>query len=123
MKLVKSALFAVSMLSAVSATAAEVSGNIALTSDYFFRGIDQAGGPAISGGFDASFENGAYLGTWASSVDFGGGVELDYYVDTVVPSLIQSHTMLVIYHTAILKLLKERHTNSMSSTAVFPSAM
>ena len=46
----------------------------------FFRGIDQAGGSAISGGFDASFENGVYVGTWASSIDFSGGVELDYYV-------------------------------------------
>lgn len=87
MKLVKSALFAATMLSAVSASAAEVSGNIALTSDYYFRGVDQASGPAVSGGFDVSFENGAYVGTWASSVGFGaddagnvGGLELDYYV-------------------------------------------
>lgn len=80
MKLVKSALFAATMLSAVSASAVEVSGNVALGSDYFFRGIDQAGGSAISGGFDASFENGVYVGTWASSIDFSGGVELDYYV-------------------------------------------
>lgn len=25
------------------------------------------------------FENGFYVGTWASSVDFSGGLELDYY--------------------------------------------
>jgi len=80
MKFAKSALFAATMLTAVSASAVEVSGNVALGSDYFFRGIDQAGGSAISGGFDASFENGVYAGTWASSVDFSGGVELDYYV-------------------------------------------
>jgi uncharacterized protein (TIGR02001 family) len=80
MKFAKSALFAATMLTAVSASAVEVSGNVALGSDYFFRGIDQAGGSAISGGFDASFENGVYAGTWASSIDFSGGVELDYYV-------------------------------------------
>ena len=79
MKFAKSALFAATMLTAVSASAVEVSGNVALGSDYFFRGIDQAGGSAISGGFDASFENGVYAGTWASSIDFSGGLELDYY--------------------------------------------
>ncbi len=80
MKFTKSAIFAATLLSAVSASAVEVSGNVALGSDYLFRGIDQAGGSAISGGFDASFENGVYVGTWASSIDFSGGVELDYYV-------------------------------------------
>ena len=87
MKFAKSALFAATMLSAVSASAVEVSGNVAIGSDYFFRGVDQSFGPAVSGGFDASFENGAYAGTWASSVGFGaddagnqGGLELDYYV-------------------------------------------
>ena len=82
MKFAKSALFAATMLTAVSASAVEVSGNVALGSDYFFRGIDQSGGAAISGGFDASFENGVYVGTWASSVDFRERVvlELDYYV-------------------------------------------
>ena len=88
MKFAKSALFAATMLTAVSASAVEVSGNVAIGSDYFFRGVDQSFGAAISGGFDASFENGAYVGTWASSVGFGldedagtkGGLELDYYV-------------------------------------------
>ena len=79
MKFAKSALFAATMLSAVSASAVEFSGNIAIGSDYYFRGVDQSGGPAVSGGFDASFENGVYAGTCASSVDFSGGLELDYY--------------------------------------------
>ena len=56
-----------------------MSGNVAIGSDYFFRGVDQAGGEALSGGFDVGFENGFYVGTWASSVDFSGGLELDYY--------------------------------------------
>ncbi len=65
-----------------------ISGNIALTSDYRFRGISQSDEkPAIQGGFDLGFEPGFYLGTWGSSVDFGdagnegsyGTLELDYY--------------------------------------------
>jgi uncharacterized protein (TIGR02001 family) len=67
------------MMSGASAMAAEVSGNVALGSEYFFRGIDQAGGEALSGGFDVAFDSGFYVGTWASSIDFSGGLELDYY--------------------------------------------
>lgn len=73
---------------AVAADEFEISGNVALTSDYRFRGISQSDeDPAIQGGFDVGFEPGIYLGTWASSIDFGGGndtgsfstVEIDYY--------------------------------------------
>jgi uncharacterized protein (TIGR02001 family) len=66
-----------------------ISGNIALTSDYRFRGISQTDeSPAVQGGFDTSFEPGFYLGSWGSSVDFSesdndtghyGSLELDYY--------------------------------------------
>jgi uncharacterized protein (TIGR02001 family) len=48
-----------------------LSGNIALTSDYVFRGVSQTqGGPAIQGGFDYSHASGFYLGTWASNVSW-----------------------------------------------------
>ena len=70
MKALKTAIFAATMMSGATAMAAEVSGNVAIGSDYFFRGIDQAGGEALSGGFDVAFENGFYVGTWASSIDF-----------------------------------------------------
>lgn len=65
-----------------------ISGNVALTSDYRFRGISQSNeDPAVQGGFDVGFEPGFYLGTWGSSVDFGSDndtgsfstLELDYY--------------------------------------------
>ncbi|MDA8782506.1 TorF family putative porin [Porticoccaceae bacterium] len=79
MKALKTAIFAATMMTGATAMAAEVSGNVALGSDYFFRGIDQAGGEALSGGFDVAFDNGFYVGTWASSIDFSGGLELDYY--------------------------------------------
>ncbi len=64
----------------------QISGNVALTSDYRFRGISQSDkNPAIQGGFDIEFSPGFYFGTWGSSVDFDnsvdydGSLELDYY--------------------------------------------
>ena len=48
-----------------------ISGNVALTSDYRFRGISQSDeSAAIQGGFDVEFGPGFYVGTWGSSVDF-----------------------------------------------------
>ena len=45
-------LGAMAMGVASTAVAAEASGNIALSTDYKFRGISQSDGEAISGGFD-----------------------------------------------------------------------
>lgn len=58
-----------------------VSGNVALTSDYRFRGLSQTSeGPAIQGGFDVESSTGFYIGTWGSNVGFGdGSMEIDYY--------------------------------------------
>jgi uncharacterized protein (TIGR02001 family) len=72
---------------AVSQAETEITANVALTSDYKFRGISQSDeSAALQGGFDIAFDSGFYIGTWASSVDFdtdGGGydgsLELDYY--------------------------------------------
>lgn len=65
---------------------AEISANVALVTDYRFRGISQSNkNPALQGGFDYAFENGIYVGTWGSTVDFdsavdfNGSLELDYY--------------------------------------------
>jgi uncharacterized protein (TIGR02001 family) len=57
------------------------SANAALTTEYFFRGLTQSGkgNPAIQGGFDFAHNSGVYLGTWASSINFGGNVETDFY--------------------------------------------
>ena len=61
----------------------ETNANVALSSDYIYRGVTQtSGGPAISGGFDAAL--GVFsAGVWASSVDFGDDttMELDVYAD------------------------------------------
>ncbi len=73
----------------------ELSANLAVTSDYVWRGISQTlGDPAIQGGIDYAHESGVYVGAWASNVDFfssnapdstpddddDAGIELDLYV-------------------------------------------
>lgn len=64
------------------------SGNIALTTDYQFRGVSQSlENPAVQGGFD--YGNGIfYAGVWGSSIDFGveGATEVDLYAG-VKPTL------------------------------------
>ncbi len=58
----------------------EFSANVAMTTDYVFRGISQTdNAPAIQGGFDWAHDSGFYVGTWASNVDFGESIELDVY--------------------------------------------
>ncbi|MDY0021971.1 TorF family putative porin [Arenimonas caeni] len=58
--------------------------NAALTSDYMFRGASQTDGEAaLQLGADLNFDNGFYVGVWASNVDFGTGgpdVEVDTYI-------------------------------------------
>ena len=66
-----------------TANAGEIEANVALSTDYIFRGISQTqNDPAISGGFDYSIDSGFYAGIWASNVDFGGdaSTEIDLYV-------------------------------------------
>ncbi len=59
-----------------------ISGNVALTTDYTFRGVSQTDeSPAIQGGLDLSAGS-FYAGTWASNINFGTGganLELDVY--------------------------------------------
>jgi len=56
--------------------------NVAVTTDYVFRGISQTfEDPAIQGGVDVTCGM-FYAGVWASNVDFGGNVanvEIDWY--------------------------------------------
>jgi uncharacterized protein (TIGR02001 family) len=63
------------------ARAQDVSANVAVTSDYVFRGVSQTRErPAISAGVDLTNE-GFYAGAWASNVDFGDSpdAEVDLY--------------------------------------------
>jgi len=56
-------------------------GNVALTTNYMFRGVSQTGnGPAIQGGFNYSYTPlNLNAGIWASNVDSSSGTS--YYVD------------------------------------------
>jgi uncharacterized protein (TIGR02001 family) len=66
-----------------------VSGNVALTSDYVYRGFTQSdAGPAIQGGLDLNHTNGLFAGFWSSSIESdpgapynfnGSSLELDVY--------------------------------------------
>ena len=57
---------------------AEVSGSVSLGSNYIFRGQDQnASNPAASADLSVS-KNGFYAGVWASQVDYGSDVEVEY---------------------------------------------
>ena len=84
MKLLKTTAVAGLLVASSAASALELSGNVALTTDYIWRGMSQTdGSPAIQGGFDADFGNGIYAGAWGSNVDFGSdsdeSMELDLY--------------------------------------------
>jgi uncharacterized protein (TIGR02001 family) len=65
-----------------------VTGNVAVVSDYRFRGVSQsAGDPAIQGGITLNHKSGLYVGTWSSSINFSnvaadplfGNQELDIF--------------------------------------------
>ena len=80
-KILKFAIVAI-ISSFGSLQAAEFEGNIALSSEYMWRGMTQSDGEAaVSGGFDISGESGAYFGVWGSNVEYGDDatMELDYY--------------------------------------------
>jgi uncharacterized protein (TIGR02001 family) len=70
------------------------SSNVAIVSNYLYRGISQTGAsPALQGGFDLAHASGAYIGVWGSSITWvsdatgtttdpvatSAGTELDTY--------------------------------------------
>lgn len=65
-----------------TSASAELSANVAATSNYLWRGLEQTDGDAaISGGIDYSNESGFYAGTWASNASWGDmKTELDFYL-------------------------------------------
>ena len=70
------------VMGSAGVNAASYTGNVAVATDYVFRGISQTQErPAIQGGFDAAFDSGFFAGIWASNVDFGtdSSAEMDYY--------------------------------------------
>jgi uncharacterized protein (TIGR02001 family) len=75
-------LAALGLLAAAAGANAEVSSTWTLTNDYDFRGITQsAKDPAVQASLDFATESGWYIGAWASNVDFGDDVDIDYEVD------------------------------------------
>lgn len=74
----------VMMQACADAPASPVTGNVAVVSDYVFRGLTQTwGGPALQGGADYAAADGVAAGFWASSVSGrsypGAALELDVY--------------------------------------------
>lgn len=65
-----------------SALPGTFTGNVAIVNDYVFRGVTQSNEDfAIQGGLDWDSGAGVYVGTWASSIEFGddASMELDMY--------------------------------------------
>lgn len=64
------------------------SANVAIVSNYLYRGISQTGAnPALQGGFDLAHASGVYVGVWGSSISWlsdagvatNAGTEIDTY--------------------------------------------
>lgn len=69
---------ATALMASTSAAFAGVSGNVAVSSDYFWRGVTQGGNSAtVSGGLDYGHDSGLYVGTWFA--DLNGEAEVDAY--------------------------------------------
>jgi uncharacterized protein (TIGR02001 family) len=87
-----------------------LSANVALATEYVFRGYSQsAEGPAVQGGFDATCGI-FYAGVWASSLDFAGtpdafgtlfdaSVEMDWYAGIKPKTGPVTWDLGVIYYT------------------------
>ncbi|WP_444890327.1 TorF family putative porin [Microbulbifer sp. DLAB2-AA] len=78
-----SALTCASLLVLAQQSQAELSSTVNLTTDYTFNGVSQTkSDPALQASLDYGFDNGWYIGSWASNVDFVGddvNLELDFY--------------------------------------------
>lgn len=59
-----------------------VTANVALTTDYRFRGVSLSGGdPAIQGGITVTHNSGFYFGAWSSSIHDNTGIYGDQELD------------------------------------------
>ncbi|MDA0237566.1 MAG: TorF family putative porin [Proteobacteria bacterium] len=84
----KYALTTATLLTALSgaALAADIggglnlSGNLGMVSEYYWRGQDQnRSDPAVQGGFDLAHDSGLYLGVWSSAAGGTASSEVDVY--------------------------------------------
>lgn len=75
-----------SLTAGMPSASAEVSGHIALTSEYIYRGLSWSDdNPALQAGLDYEHASGLFAGIWASTIDLSNptgrrDIELDYYV-------------------------------------------
>lgn len=73
-------------LLASHAAVAEISGQVALTSEHIHRGVSWSdGNPALQAGVDYAHDSGFFAGAWASTMDLSNptgrrNVEVDYYI-------------------------------------------
>ena len=59
--------------------AANFSSTLAFTTNYMFRGISNADGPAVQGSMDYTY-NGFFAGAWGSNTEFSdANFEIDFY--------------------------------------------
>ena len=78
----KSLVLGAALATAFTSTAAfaDVTANIGVASQYYWRGTSLSGSaPAVSGGVDYGHESGLYAGVWTSSEGAYGGSETDFY--------------------------------------------
>lgn len=96
--IVTALLSALPILGSGAALAADspFTANVALTTDYAYRGISQTDErPALQGGFDFAHDSGFYAGVWGSNVSWlndvettsssGNSLELDIYAGFKMP--------------------------------------
>jgi len=75
-------LLSVALLAATGVAQAELSANLGVASNYYFRGVTQTDdGAAVSGGIDYANESGFYVGTWMSNIDFTSAPKADIEID------------------------------------------
>jgi len=77
-------LLASALVAATGVAEADLSANLGVQSNYYFRGITQTSdNAAVSGGIDYNHDSGFYVGTWMSNIDFTSApkanVETDLY--------------------------------------------
>jgi len=81
-RILKASCFAMVAAMLAPTAAAEVTGNIDLTSDYRFRGVSQSAGKiALQGGIEYAADNGFFAGAWASTIDFDKGAPVEEHVN------------------------------------------
>ncbi|MEW6995346.1 TorF family putative porin [Colwelliaceae bacterium MEBiC 14330] len=77
-----SSVLATSAFSFQASAVEGLSANVAMTSNYLWRGVTQnQNDAAISGGIDYAADSGFYVGTWVSNASWADGMsyELDFY--------------------------------------------